>query len=190
MSQVNDRVAISVSSNPVSQVGVGLGVSVNAAGEYVVTNRAERPRISLLSTPAATAASTASPTASEYPVASARNPRAVIPIQSEQYCGNRGNSTVDIVTMSDAPPFKKIRLGQQPATAQSQVVQSQCQNLMPAETIVQQEHVQQIQQPLRIDTRVGIVKWKNEKGNKTGVFFFSSSLFLERKIIFPLIIIN
>lgn len=148
---MNDRVAISVSSSPVSQVGVGLGVGVGAAGEYVVTNRAERPRISLLSTPAATA-STASPTASEYPIASARNPRAVIPIQSEQYC-NRGNSSVDIATMSDAPPFKKIRLGQ-PTQTQSQI-QSQCQNLLPADTILQQEHVQQLQQPLRIDTRVG-----------------------------------
>ena len=148
---MNDRVAISVSSSPVSQVGVGLGVGVGAAGEYVVTTRGERPRISMLSTSAA-AASTASPTASEYPVAAARNPRGMIPIQSDQYC-NRGSS-VEMSSMSDAPPFKKIRLGQ-PSQSQSQP-QSQCQNLLPNDTIVKQEHVQQLQQPLRIDTRVGL----------------------------------
>lgn len=137
-SNVNERVAISVSSSPVSQVGVGVGVG---AGEYVVSSRGDRPRISLLLP--SSVAPAPSPTAPEYHVSGPRNPRGIMPMQTDQYC----NRAVEMASLQETPPFKKIRLGQPQS-------QPQCQNqsLSPAESCVKQEHIQ-LQQPLRIDTR-------------------------------------
>lgn len=139
--QVNERVAISVSSSPVSQVGVGVGVGVGA-GEYGINSRGDRPRISLL--PPASVAPAPSPTGPEYHVTGARNPRVMMPMQTDQYCSR----AVEMATLLEAPPFKKIRLVQPQS-------QPQCQTISPVDnTCIKQEHVQ-LQQPLRIDTRVG-----------------------------------
>lgn len=142
--QVSERVAISVSSSPVSQVGVGVGVGIGAS-EYALNSRGDRPRISLL--PPASVAPAPSPTnAAEYHVAGARNPRNLMqPMQTvEQY----SSRSVEMASLQDAPPFKKIRLGQPQS-------QQPCQTISPAETCLKQEHVQ-LPQPLRIDTRVGL----------------------------------
>ena len=130
-----------MSSSPVSQVGVGVGVGV-VAGEYAVNSRGDRPRISLL--PPASVAPAPSPTGPEYHVAGARNPRVMMPMQTDQYC----NRPVEMASLQEAPPFKKIRLG----PPQSQ---PQCQTISPADTCIKQEHPQ-LQLPLRIDTRVGL----------------------------------
>ncbi|XP_026830889.1 uncharacterized protein LOC105284432 isoform X2 [Ooceraea biroi] len=163
---VNERIAISVSSSPLSQVG-GVG-SVVTAAEYAVNSgmgasgRGDRPRISLLPPAGSSVTPTASPTAvvaSDYQqhAAAARNPPRVglMPVQPDQYCSR---TAVDIVGLQqDTPPFKKIRLGQphqQVQQLQSQP-QSRCQSLSPADPCGKQEqqHVVQLQQPLRIDTR-------------------------------------
>lgn len=176
---MNERIAISVSSSPLSQVGVGVPGGVVSAGvsaEYAVSGSIaggmggsgrDRPRISLLP-PAASVTPTPSPTASDYQQhvsAAARNPRVgLMPVQPDQYC----NRTAIVMAgdLQDTPPFKKIRLGQphqQVQQLQSQP-QSRCQSLSPADPVCgnkqeqqQQQHIVQLQQPLRIDTRVGAV---------------------------------
>lgn len=141
--QVNERVPISVSSSPVSQMS---SVGMPAGSEYVVSNRADRPRISLLPS-AGSVAPSASPTAPDYH--SARSGRSGI-ISGEAY---RSTGLELTQTMPEAPPFKKIRLGQptqQAPNTQPGQVNTQGQ---PPDNI-KQEHVQQLPQPLRIDTRV------------------------------------
>ncbi|XP_034945061.1 uncharacterized protein Smr isoform X3 [Chelonus insularis] len=132
---VSERVAISVSSSPVSQVGVGVG-----GNEYALNSRGDRPRISLL--PPVSVTPAPSPTSAEYHVASSRNPRSMMPMQPTEAYNIRA---IEMATIQDAPPFKKIRLGQ----PQSQLP---CQTISPAETCIKQDHVQ-LPQPLRIDTR-------------------------------------
>lgn len=178
--QVNERIAISVSSSPFSQVGVGVPGGVVGAGvsaEYAVSGgiaggmggggRGDRPRISLLPPAAASVPPTPSPTAPDYQqhvsAAAARNPRVgLMPVQPDQYCSRTGAVDMAGCLQQDTPPFKKIRLGQphqQVQQLQSQP-QSRCQSLSPADTVCkqepQQQHVVQLQQPLRIDTRVGV----------------------------------
>lgn len=174
--QVNERIAISVSSSPLSQVGVGVGVGgvvgAGVSAEYAVSggiagmggSGRDRPRISLL--PPASVTSTPSPTASDYQQhvsAASRNPRVgLMPVQPDQYCSRTAATIVMAGDLQDTPPFKKIRLGQphqQVQQLQSQP-QSRCQSLSPADPACgakqeQQQHVVQLQQPLRIDTRVG-----------------------------------
>jgi hypothetical protein len=162
--QVNERVAISVSSSPVSSQVVGVG------SEYVVSGRGERPRISLLPAPASIAPA-ASPTApTDYHAAASRSNRsgsgggsggpAILAIQPQDY----RPSPVDMAQMQqDAPPFKKIRLGQpvqqlppsQQQQQQQSISQTECQRITSAQdSLMKQKHVQHLQQPLRIDTRV------------------------------------
>lgn len=160
-----------MSSSPLSQVaGVGgVGVVAAGVGEYAVNSgmgasgRGDRPRISLLPPAGSSVTPTASPTAataSDYQqhAAATRNPPRVglMPVQPDQYCSR---TAVDMIGLQqDTPPFKKIRLGQphQVQQLQSQP-QSRCQSLSPADPCGKQEqqHVVQLQQPLRIDTRVG-----------------------------------
>ncbi|KAK0098356.1 hypothetical protein PV326_009109 [Microctonus aethiopoides] len=133
---VSERVAISVSSSPVSQVGMGIGPN-----EYALNSRGDRPRISLL--PPASVAPSPSPTSAEYHIAGARNPRLMQPMQTAEQYSSRA---VEMAALQEAPPFKKIRLGQ------PQTQQQTCQTISPAETCIKQEHIQ-LPQPLRIDTR-------------------------------------
>jgi len=171
---VNERIAISVSSSPLSQVGVsnvGVVAAGVAAAEYVVNSsmgtsgRGDRPRISLLPPAGSSVTPIASPTAaaaSDYQQHAARNPVGrvgLMSVQPDQYCSR---TAVDMVGLQqDTPPFKKIRLGQphqQVQQLQSQP-QSRCQSLSPADPCGKQEqqHIVQLQQPLRIDTRVGVM---------------------------------
>lgn len=167
--QVNERLAINVSSNSLSQVGGVGGVGVVPAAEYSgmgAGGRGDRQRISLLPPVGSSVTSIPSPSAaaaSDYQqhAAAARNPPRVglMPVQPDQYCSR---TPVDMSSLQqDAPPFKKIRLGphQQVQQLQSQP-QSRC--LSPADPCggkqeQQQQHVVQLQQPLRIDTRVGMI---------------------------------
>ncbi|XP_020277995.1 uncharacterized protein LOC109851876 isoform X2 [Pseudomyrmex gracilis] len=126
-------------------------------------SRGDRPRISLLPSVGSSVTPIPSPTAAasdyqQHAVAAARNPSRVglMPVQPDQYCSR---TAVDMATLQqEAPPFKKIRLGQphQQGQLQSQP-QSRCQSLSPADHCgnkqEQQQHVVQLQQPLRIDTR-------------------------------------
>lgn len=166
--QVNERIAISVSNSPLSQVGVGVVAEYSGMG---TGGRGDRPRISLLPPTGSSVTPIPSPTAaaaSEYQqhAAAARNPPRVglMPVQPDQYCTR---TAIDMASLQqDTPPFKKIRLGQphqQVQQLQSQS-QSRCQSLSPAdpcggkqEQQQQQQHVVQLQQPLRIDTRVSII---------------------------------
>lgn len=165
--QVNERIAISVSNSPLSQVGGVGGVGVVTAVEYSgmgTGSRGDRPRISLLPSVGSSVTPIPSPTAAasdyqQHAAAAARNPSRVglMPVQPDQYCSR---TAVDMATLQqEAPPFKKIRLGQphQQGQLQSQP-QSRCQSLSPADHCgnkqEQQQHVVQLQQPLRIDTRV------------------------------------
>lgn len=173
---MNERIAISVSSS-LPQVGVGVPGGVVGAGvsaEYAVSggiaggmggSGRDRPRISLLP-PAASVTPTPSPTASDYQhvSAAARNPRVgLMPVQPDQYCSRTAATIVMAGDLQDTPPFKKIRLGQPPQLVQQLQPQSRCQSLSPADPACgikqeqqqQQQHVVQLQQPLRIDTRVG-----------------------------------
>ncbi|XP_024867406.1 uncharacterized protein LOC112451782 [Temnothorax curvispinosus] len=125
--------------------------------------RGDRQRISLLPPVGSSVTSIPSPSAaaaSDYQqhAAAARNPPRVglMPVQPDQYCSR---TPVDMSSLQqDAPPFKKIRLGphQQVQQLQSQP-QPRC--LSPADPCggkqeqQQQQHVVQLQQPLRIDTR-------------------------------------
>ncbi|KAL6257165.1 hypothetical protein P5V15_012096 [Pogonomyrmex californicus] len=126
-------------------------------------SRGDRPRISLLPPVGSSVTPIPSPSAaaaaSDYQqhAAAARNPPRVglMPVQSDQYCSR---TPVDMSNLQqDAPPFKKIRLGphQQVQQLQSQPQQPRC--LSPADPCggkqEQQQHVVQLQQPLRIDTR-------------------------------------
>lgn len=165
--QVNERLAINVSNSPLSQGGIG-GVGVVPAAEYSsmgAGGRGDRQRISLLPV-GSSVTSISSPSAavaSDYQqhAAAARNPPRVglMPVQPDQYCSR---TPVDMSSLQqDAPPFKKIRLGphQQVQQLQSQP-QPRC--LSPADPCggkqeQQQQHVVQLQQPLRIDTRVGTI---------------------------------
>lgn len=156
---MNERIAISVSSSPLSQVGVVAGgvpaeYAVNTGIASSMGSGRDRPRISLL--PPASVTSTPSPTASEYQhVSAARNPRlGLMPVQPDQYCSR---TAVEMATLQDTPPFKKIRLGQPHQIHLQSQPQSRCQSLSPADSCGKQEHVMQLQQPLRIDTRVGAV---------------------------------
>ncbi|KAK2580262.1 hypothetical protein KPH14_012513 [Odynerus spinipes] len=154
---VNERIAISVSSSPLSQVGLNVGV---VAAEYgaggsinsgMGSGRGERPRMSLLSS--ASVAPAPSPTAaSDYQhMPGARNPRVgLIPVQSDQYCTR---TAVEMATLQEAPPFKKIRLSQPTQLQIQSQAQSRCQSLPPTDVCIKQEHVVPLQQPLRIDTR-------------------------------------
>ncbi|XP_011313369.1 nuclear receptor corepressor 1 isoform X2 [Fopius arisanus] len=135
-SNVSERVAISVSSSPVTQVGVGVGVSAN---EYPPNSRGDRPRISLL--PPASVAPSPSPTSADYHVTSNRNQRVLMPILAVDQYGRQ----VEMATLQEAPPFKKIRLGQSQQ-------QPSCQTISPADVCIKQDRVQ-LPQPLRIDTR-------------------------------------
>ncbi|XP_063982207.1 nuclear receptor corepressor 2 isoform X2 [Diachasmimorpha longicaudata] len=135
-SNVSERVAISVSSSPVSQVGVGVGVGAN---EYPPNSRGDRPRISLL--PPASVAPSQSPTNADYHVTSNRNQRVLMPILGADQYGRQ----VEMATLQEAPPFKKIRLGQPQQ-------QPSCQTISPADVCIKQDHAQ-LPQPLRIDTR-------------------------------------
>ena len=163
--QVNERLAINVSNSPLSQVGVG-GVGVVSAAEYSsmgAGSRGDRQRISLLPPVGSSVTSIPSPSAaaaaSDYQqhTTATRNPPRVglMPVQPDQYCSR---TPVDMSSLQqDAPPFKKIRLGpHQQIQLQSQP-QPRC--LSPADPCggkqEQQQHVVQLQQPLRIDTRVG-----------------------------------
>ncbi|KYM98300.1 Nuclear receptor corepressor 1 [Cyphomyrmex costatus] len=160
---VNERLAINVSNSPLSQVsGVG-GVGVVAAAEYSnmgAGGRGDRQRISLLppvgssvtSIPSPSAAAAAASDYQQHTTATRNPPRlGLMPVQPDQYCSR---TPVDMSSLQqDAPPFKKIRLGphQQVQQLQSQP-QSRC--LSPADPCGgKQEHVVQLQQPLRIDTR-------------------------------------
>ncbi|XP_029663712.1 protein split ends-like isoform X2 [Formica exsecta] len=164
---VNERIAISVSNSPLSQVGVGVVAEYSGMG---TGGRGDRPRISLLPPTGSSVTPIPSPTAvaaSEYQqhAAAARNPPRVglMPVQPDQYCTR---TAIDMASLQqDTPPFKKIRLGQphqQVQQLQSQS-QSRCQSLSPAdpcggkqEQQQQQQHVVQLQQPLRIDTRPAV----------------------------------
>lgn len=179
---MNERIAISVSSSPLSQVGVGVPGGGVGAGvpEYAVSGsiassmgnsgRSDRPRISLLPPAAASVTPTPSPTAPDYQqhVSTAtRNSRVgLIPVQPDQYCSR---TAVDMAgSLQDTPPFKKIRLGQPHQQVQQLQPQSRCQSLSPADPICggkqeQQQHVVQLQQPLRIDTRVGVATGSTKK---------------------------
>lgn len=158
---MNERIATSVSSSPLSQVGIGVGVvaaEYGAAGGSINSGmgsgRGERPRMSLLSS--ASVAPAPSPTAaSDYQhMPGARNPRVgLIPVQSDQYCSR---TAVEMATLQEAPPFKKIRLGPPTQVQIQSQSQSRCQSLPPADACIKQEHVVPLQQPLRIDTRVGV----------------------------------
>ncbi|XP_018044022.1 PREDICTED: uncharacterized protein LOC108684288 isoform X1 [Atta colombica] len=161
---VNERLAINVSNSPLSQVGVG-GVGVVSAAEYSsmgAGSRGDRQRISLLPPVGSSVTSIPSPSAaaaaSDYQqhTTATRNPPRVglMPVQPDQYCSR---TPVDMSSLQqDAPPFKKIRLGphQQIQQLQSQP-QPRC--LSPADPCggkqEQQQHIVQLQQPLRIDTR-------------------------------------
>ncbi|XP_029169964.1 uncharacterized protein LOC114939718 isoform X3 [Nylanderia fulva] len=159
---VNERIAISVSNSPLSQVGVGVVAEYSGMG---AGGRGDRPRISLLPPTGSSVTPISSPTAaaaSEYHTAAARNPSRVsglMPVQPDQYCTR---TAVDMASLQqDTPPFKKIRLGQphqQVQQLQSQP-QSRCQSLSPADPCggkqEQQQHVQ-LQQPLRIDIRPAV----------------------------------
>lgn len=163
--QVNERLAINVSNSSLSQVGAVGGVGVVPAAEYSgmgAGGRGDRQRISLLPPVGSSMTSIPSPSAaaaSDYQqhAAAARNPPRIglMPVQPDQYCSR---TPVDMSSLQDAPPFKKIRLGphQQVQQLQSQP-QPRC--LSPADPCggkqEQQQHVVQLQQPLRIDTRVG-----------------------------------
>lgn len=144
---MSERIAISVSSSPVSQINVGIG-----GNDYSINSgRGDRPRISLLPSSASVALAPSPTTANEYHMTNSRNQRGLMSMQSpaEQYASR----AIDIsASMQEAPPFKKIRLGQQQQVGQSQ--QSPCQTISPADITIKQEHVQ-LPQPLRIDTRVG-----------------------------------
>ncbi|KAG5343350.1 NCOR1 protein, partial [Acromyrmex heyeri] len=158
---VNERLAINVSNSPLSQVG---GVGVVPAAEYssMGAGRGDRQRISLLPPVGSSVTSIPSPSAaaaaSDYQqhTTATRNPPRVglMPVQPDQYCSR---TPVDMSSLQqDAPPFKKIRLGphQQIQQLQSQP-QPRC--LSPADPCggkqEQQQHIVQLQQPLRIDTR-------------------------------------
>lgn len=177
--QVNERVAISVSSSPVSSQVVGVG----AGGEYVVSGRGDRQRISLLPAPASIAPA-ASPTApTDYHAAAAavaRNSRVsagappppspaglLAAMQPQDY----RPSSVDMAQQQqqsqqqEAPPFKKIRLGQPtqlvPSTQQHSISgvnvmsHSEVFRNPVQDTLIIKQRVQTPQlQPLRIDTRV------------------------------------
>lgn len=153
---MNERIAISVSNSPLSQIGVGVGVVTaeyaNSAIGGMAGGRGDRPRISLL--PPASVTPTPSPTATDYQhVSSARNPRiGLMPVQPDQYCSR---TAVEMANLQEAPPFKKIRLSQPTQMQLQSQSQSRCQSLSPADPCGKQEHVVQLQQPLRIDTRVG-----------------------------------
>ncbi|XP_018315095.1 nuclear receptor corepressor 1 isoform X1 [Mycetomoellerius zeteki] len=125
-------------------------------------SRGDRQRISLLPPVGSSVTSIPSPSAaaaaSDYQqhTTATRNPPRVglMPVQPDQYCSR---TPVDMSSLQqDAPPFKKIRLGphQQIQQLQSQP-QPRC--LSPADPCggkqEQQQHVVQLQQPLRIDTR-------------------------------------
>lgn len=148
-----------MSNSPLSQVGVGVVAEYSGMG----TGRGDRPRISLLPPTGSSVTPIPSPTASEYQQ-HARNPPRVglMPVQPDQYCTR---TAIDMASLQqDTPPFKKIRLGQphqQVQQLQSQP-QSRCQSLSPADPCggkqeQQQQHVVQLQQPLRIDTRVSVM---------------------------------
>lgn len=125
-------------SSPVSQVG---GVGGN---EYALNSRGDRPRISLLP-PASGAPTTQLTIGPEYMISPRNNnPRNLMPMQQtpDQYT----SKAVEMATLQDAPPFKKIRLGQ----PQSQLM---AQTIPAADPCIKQDHVQ-LPQPLRIDTRV------------------------------------
>lgn len=160
--QVNERLAINVSNSPLSQVG---GVGVVPAAEYSsmgAGGRGDRQRISLLPVGSSVTSipSPSAAVASDYQqhAAAARNPPRVglMPVQSDQYCSR---TPVDMSSLQqDAPPFKKIRLGPHQQVQQLQSQPQRC--LSPADPCggkqeQQQQHVVQLQQPLRIDTRVG-----------------------------------
>lgn len=159
--QVNERLAINVSNSPLSQVGGVGGVGVVPVSEYSsmgAGGRGDRQRISLLPPVGSSVTSIPSPSAASDYQQHARNPPRVglMPVQPDQYCSR---TPVDMSSLQqDAPPFKKIRLGphQQVQQLQSQP-QPRC--LSPADPCggkqEQQQHVVQLQQPLRIDTRVG-----------------------------------
>lgn len=152
-----------MSNSPLSQVGVGVVAEYSGMG---TGGRGDRPRISLLPPTGSSVTPIPSPTAaaaSEYQqhAAAVRNPPRVglMPVQPDQYCTR---TAIDMASLQqDTPPFKKIRLGQphqQVQQLQSQP-QSRCQSLSPADPCggkqeQQQQHVVQLQQPLRIDTRV------------------------------------
>lgn len=179
-----------MSSSPLSQVGVGVPGGIVGAGvsaEYTVsggiaggmggTGR-DRPRIPLLP-PAASVTPIPSPTASDYQhvSAAARNPRiGLMPVQQpDQYCSRTAATIVMAGDLQDTPPFKKIRLGQPPQLIQQlqSQPQSRCQSLSPADPACgskqeQQQHVVQLQQPLRIDTRVGAATVAFEQREREG----------------------
>lgn len=161
--QVNERLAINVNNSSLSQVG---GVGVVSAAEYSgmgAGGRGDRQRISLLPPVGSSVTSIPSPSAaaaSDYQhAAAARNPPRVglMTVQPDQYCSR---TPVDMSSLQDAPPFKKIRLGSHQQVQQLQS-QSQPRCLSPADPCgakqEQQQHVVQLQQPLRIDTRVGMM---------------------------------
>ncbi|CAG5077237.1 Similar to ncor1: Nuclear receptor corepressor 1 (Xenopus tropicalis), partial [Cotesia congregata] len=110
----SERVAISVGSSPVSQVG---GVGGN---EYALNSRGDRPRISLLP-PASGAPTTQLTIGPEYMISSRNNnPRNLMPMQQtpDQYT----SKAVEMATLQDAPPFKKIRLGQPQSQLMAQTI--------------------------------------------------------------------
>lgn len=165
--QVNERLAINVSNSPLSQVGGVGGVGVVPVSEYSsmgAGGRGDRQRISLLPPVGSSVTSIPSPSAaaaSDYQqhAVAARNPPRVglMPVQPDQYCSR---TPVDMSSLQqDAPPFKKIRLGPHPQQVQQLQSQPQPRCLSPADPCggkqEQQQHVVQLQQPLRIDTRVG-----------------------------------
>ncbi|XP_011702384.1 PREDICTED: nuclear receptor corepressor 1, partial [Wasmannia auropunctata] len=155
---VNERLAINVSNSSLSQVGGVGSVGVVPAPEYSsmgAGGRGDRQRISLLGSIPSPSAVTASDY-QQHPAATRNPPRiGLMPVQPDQYCSR---TPVDMSSLQqDAPPFKKIRLGphQQVQQLQSQP-QPRC--LSPADPCggkqeQQQQHVVQLQQPLRIDTR-------------------------------------
>jgi len=164
------------------------------------SGRGDRQRISLLPPVGSSVTSIPSPSAaaaSDYQqhAAAARNPPRVglMPVQPDQYCSR---TPVDMSSLQqDAPPFKKIRLGphQQIQQLQSQP-QSRC--LSPADSCggkqEQQQHVVQLQQPLRIDTRVGMMDILLDNReislyNQGVVYLFNSyilTIFIADKLIF------
>lgn len=192
--QVNERLAINVSNSSLSQVGAVGGVGVVPAAEYSsmgAGGRGDRQRISLLPPVGSSVTSIPSPSAAaasdyqQHAVAAARNPPRIglMPVQPDQYCSR---TPVDMSSLQqDAPPFKKIRLGphQQVQQLQSQP-QPRC--LSPADPCggkqEQQQHVVQLQQPLRIDTRVGTMDSALDNGeislyNRETVYLFNTIYF-------------
>ncbi|XP_023245683.1 histone-lysine N-methyltransferase 2D isoform X2 [Copidosoma floridanum] len=150
---VNDRVAIGVSSSPASSQVIGVG------NEYM--SRGDRPRM-LLTSPVSIPPS-ASPTApSDYHASAVRNASrcgtggpTILSMQPQEY----RPSPVDMAQLQqDSPPFKKIRLVQPPPQItssqqqqQQSIAQSECQRITGIQETVKPKPVQL--QPLRIDTR-------------------------------------